>query len=165
LLARGGLLGLFVAVMAFIMSLYGGVFSTIPAYLADVFGAGFVGSIHGRLLTAWSCAGIAGPAIVNYAYARQRESGIPEARAYDLSLWMVAGLLLVGFFANLMVKRKVQPAPSIAVSDSGSAGIPHGIENRGNYTLVALSWGLVLLPLGWGITMTLSKAARLLDLW
>jgi len=78
---------------------------------------------------------------------------------------MVAGLLLVGFFANLMVKRKVQPAPSIAVSDSGSAGIAHGIENRGNYTLVALSWGLVLLPLGWGITMTLSKAARLLDLW
>lgn len=165
LLARGGLLGLFVAVMAVIMSLYGGVFSTIPAYLADVFGAGFVGSIHGRLLTAWSCAGIAGPAIVNYAYARQRESGIPEARAYDLSLWMVAGLLLVGFFANLMVKRKVQPAPSIAVSDSGFAVIPHGIENRGNYTLVALSWGLVLLPLGWGITMTLSKAARLLDLW
>lgn len=165
-LAGAGLLGLFVGVMAFIMSLYGGVFSTIPAYLADVFGAGFVGSIHGRLLTAWSCAGIAGPAIVNFVYASQKEAGVPDSRAYDWSLWMVAGLLVIGFVANLMVKRLVQPAQAPRPDDSAVPPTPvHGTEGPGSFGLVGVSWAVVLLPLGWGVSMTLSKAARLLDLW
>ncbi len=166
IIARAGFLGLFVGVMAVIMSLYGGVFSTIPAYLADVFGPGFVGSIHGRLLTAWSCAGIAGPAIVNYVYASQRKAGVAESRAYDWSLWMVALLLVIGFAANLGVKRMVRQAQSTEHQMAASAvDHEHFSAGAGAYGWVALCWALVLLPLGWGVTMTLSKAARLLDLW
>src|SRR4030095_15888243 len=56
----------FIAVSVVILSMYGGGFATIPAYLKDLFGVMQVGAIHGRLLPAWSVAGILGPVLVNY---------------------------------------------------------------------------------------------------
>ena len=84
--------------------MYGGGFATIPAYLSDIFGTQYVGAIHGRLLTAWSAAGVAGPVLVNYIREYQIERGVPAAQAYNVTMYLMAGLLVVGFFANLAVR-------------------------------------------------------------
>jgi MFS family permease len=84
--------------------MYGGGFATIPAYLSDLFGTQYVGAIHGRLLTAWSAAGVAGPVLVNYIREYQIERGVPAAQAYNVTMYLMAGLLVLGFFANLAVR-------------------------------------------------------------
>ena len=94
----------FVAFYAVILSMYGGGFSTIPAYLRDVFGTRYVGAIHGRLLTAWSVAGVLGPVLVNYIRQYQIDSGVAKADAYTVTMYIMAGLLAVGFVLNLMMK-------------------------------------------------------------
>jgi MFS family permease len=86
------------------MSMYGGGFYTIPAYLADIFGTRFVGGIHGRLLTAWSTAGVLGPVLVNYLREFQIEQGVAKADAYNVTMYLMAGLLAVGFLCNLLVR-------------------------------------------------------------
>ena len=96
---------LFVACYAVIMSMYGGGFATIPAYLADIFGTKFVGAIHGRLLTAWSTAGVAGPVLVNYLRESQIAKGVPKADAYTVTMYIMACLLFIGFFCNLAIKE------------------------------------------------------------
>ena len=101
---RSGLVPLFVAIFCLILTMYGGGFATIPAYLADIFGTQFVGAIHGRLLTAWSAAGILGPVLVNYIREYQIDRGIPAAQAYNVTMYVLAGLLVAGFFANLAVR-------------------------------------------------------------
>jgi MFS family permease len=95
---------LFVLFTGIIISFYGGGFSTVPAYLKDLFGTLEVGAIHGRLLTAWSAAGIAGPLIVNGLADIQDSNGHSGASLYTLSLFIMVGILLVGFAANLMIK-------------------------------------------------------------
>jgi MFS family permease len=97
-------LALFVAVTAVILSFYGGGFATIPAYLKDLFGGLEVGAIHGRLLTAWSCAGVAGPLIVNRVADSQTAAGKEGADLYELSLYIMVGVLIVGFVANLLLR-------------------------------------------------------------
>ena len=94
----------FVMLAAVIISFYGGGFATVPAYLKDMFGTFQVGAIHGRLLTAWSAAGVAGPLIVNVITESQREGGVTGAAAYRPSLLVMVGLLVVGFVANLLVR-------------------------------------------------------------
>ena len=84
-----------------ILSMYGGGFATIPAYLADIFGTHFVGAIHGRLLTAWSTAGIVGPVVVNYIRQAQIDAGVPREQVYDFTLYILAGMLALGFLCNL----------------------------------------------------------------
>ena len=96
---------LFIAASAVILSMYGGGFATIPAYLADIFGTKFVGGIHGRLLTAWATAGVLGPVLVNYIREYQIEHGVAKADAYTTTLYIMAGLLTVGFLCNLMMKE------------------------------------------------------------
>jgi len=96
---------LFVAVMVVIISFYGGGFATIPAYLKDVFGEFEVGAIHGRLLTAWSAAGIAGPLIINSVLDVLEGRGLSGADLYRPSLLVMVGILLIGFTANLLVRR------------------------------------------------------------
>jgi MFS family permease len=96
---------LFMAAFALIMTMYGGGFATIPAYLRDLFGTFQVGAIHGRLLTAWSTAGILGPVLVNYIREAQLNAGIPAAEAYTITMYIMAGLLLIGFIANLAVRE------------------------------------------------------------
>ncbi|GGF31272.1 MFS transporter [Aliidongia dinghuensis] len=99
-----GSITLFVAAFAIILSMYGGGFATIPAYLRDVFGTMHVGAIHGRLLTAWSAAGVLGPVLVNYIRQYQIEAGVPKAQAYSITMYIMCALLLVGFLANLAMR-------------------------------------------------------------
>src|SRR5499427_6150287 len=95
---------LFVGCFCIILSMYGGGFSTIPAYLADVFGPKYVGAVHGRVLTAWSAAGVLGPVLVNYIREFQIASGVPKYQAYNITMYIMAGLLIVAFVANLAVR-------------------------------------------------------------
>ena len=99
-----GSVGLFVLCFVVIMTMYGGGFATVPAYLRDMFGTQYVGAIHGRLLTAWSVAGILGPVLVNYIRQYQIDSGIPKAQAYNTTMYIMAGLLVVGLIANALIK-------------------------------------------------------------
>jgi MFS family permease len=99
-----GSVGLFVAAFVIILSMYGGGFATVPAYLRDVFGTMHVGAIHGRLLTAWSAAGVLGPVLVNYIRQYQIDSGVPKAQAYSITMYIMCGLLLVGFLCNLAMR-------------------------------------------------------------
>jgi MFS family permease len=95
---------LFIAAYAIILSMYGGGFATIPAYLKDVFGGMHVGAIHGRLLTAWSVAGVLGPLLVNYIRQYQIDHGVAKADAYTVTMYLMACLLAVGLMANLMMR-------------------------------------------------------------
>jgi MFS family permease len=99
-----GSLALFVTVCCIILTMYGGGFATIPAYLRDMFGTVEVGAIHGRLLTAWSCAGVAGPVLVNYIRQYQLEHGVAKGDAYSVTMLICAGLLVIGFICNYLVK-------------------------------------------------------------
>ena len=101
---RIGSVALFVILFCIILTMYGGGFATIPAYLADIFGTQFVGAIHGRLLTAWSAAGILGPVLVNYIREYQIGHGVPAAQAYNVTMYVLVGLLVVGFFCNAAVR-------------------------------------------------------------
>jgi MFS family permease len=103
-LATLGMLAVFAAAMCLIASMYGGGFATIPAYLADIFGTQFVGAIHGRLLTAWSTAGIVGPVIVNYMHDTRVAEGLPPDQIYHPIFYVLAGLLVAGFIANLLIR-------------------------------------------------------------
>jgi MFS family permease len=94
----------FVCCFLVIISMYGGGFSTVPAYLKDMFGTRYVGAIHGLLLTAWSMAGIFGPVLVNYIREYNITHGVPKAQAYNVTMYIMAGLLVVGFICNLLVK-------------------------------------------------------------
>ena len=100
----GGSKTLFVVIFCVIITMYGGGFATIPAYLADMFGTQFVGAIHGRLLTAWSTAGVLGPVLINYLREYQLGHGVPAAQAYNTTMYVLAALLAAGFVANLLVR-------------------------------------------------------------
>jgi MFS family permease len=95
---------LFVVGFGIILGMYGGGFATVPAYLRDLFGTMQVGAIHGRLLTAWSAAGIAGPVLVNYIREYLVNSGVPKAGAYSTTMYIMAGLLIIGAICNFLVK-------------------------------------------------------------
>jgi MFS family permease len=101
---RAGNVVLFVGFYVLIMTMYGGGFATIPAYLRDLFGTMHVGAIHGRLLTAWSVAGVAGPVLVNYIREYQIAHGVAKAEAYSVTMDLMAVLLVVGFVANWLVR-------------------------------------------------------------
>ncbi|HTQ34604.1 MAG TPA: MFS transporter, partial [Stellaceae bacterium] len=98
-----GSVTLFVLCFLVIISMYGGGFATVPAYLKDMFGTRYVGAIHGMLITAWSAAGVFGPVLVNYIRQYQIDHGVPKAQAYNVTMYVMAALLLVGFFCNLFV--------------------------------------------------------------
>ena len=84
--------------------MYGGGFATVPAYLADIFGTQYVGAIHGRLLTAWSTAGIVGPVVVNYIREFNKAAGVPADRLYDVTMYVLAGFLVLGLICNALVQ-------------------------------------------------------------
>jgi MFS family permease len=119
-----GSVALFVLCFLVIISMYGGGFATVPAYLKDMFGTRYVGAIHGMLITAWSAAGIFGPVLVNYIRQYQIDHGVPKAQAYNVTMYVMAALLLVGFFCNLFVTAvherhymKHQTADALGVAD------------------------------------------------
>ena len=172
-MAHGGQLALFVGFFCIILSMYGGGFATIPAYLADLFGTQMVGAIHGRLLTAWATAGVLGPVLVNYIREFQIAHGVPKAQAYDVTMYVLAGLLVLGFLCNLMVRpiaeKYFMTAPQLAaekqlaherdsVSANGGAIVATGATSP---AVTVLAWAAVGIPLAIGIWITLQKAVVL----
>jgi MFS family permease len=123
--AQSGQKALFVAFFCVILSMYGGGFATVPAYLADVFGTQFVGAIHGRLLTAWSTAGIVGPVVVNYIREFEISAGVPRDHVYDVTMYILAGMLVGGFVRNLLIRPLADKwfmKPEEVAALSGQAG-------------------------------------------
>jgi len=123
----------FVCCFLVIISMYGGGFATVPAYLRDMFGTRYVGAIHGLLLTAWSMAGIFGPVLVNYIREYNVTHGVPKAQAYNVTMYIMAGLLVIGFICNLLVKAvhhrfhmKPDHEAERAMIEVGAAGEPAG---------------------------------------
>jgi MFS family permease len=120
-----GSVALFVFCFCIIISMYGGGFSTVPAYLKDMFGTRYVGAIHGLLLTAWSAAGIFGPVLVNYIRAYNVSHNVPKADAYNTTMYIMAGLFVIGFVCNLLVKavdKKYHMEPEADEAALGVAG-------------------------------------------
>jgi MFS family permease len=165
--AHSGNKALFVAFFCIILSMYGGGFATVPAYLADIFGTQFVGAIHGRLLTAWSTAGIVGPVVVNYIREFEIAAGVPRDHVYDVTMYVLAGMLVGGFICNFLVKpladkwfmkpeevAALQAKTASAGATSGSFGIGKG----GLDLKSALFWCFVGIPLAWGVWITLKNA-------
>ena len=164
-------LALFVASFCVIASMYGGGFATIPAYLADMFGTQFVGAIHGRLLTAWSTAGILGPVVVNYMHDMRLEKGVPFDQVYAPIFLVLAGLMVVGFIANMLVKpvadkyfmtdaelaevHKISHEKSIQNQTKTSSAVN---EAQQHPVLVKLAWAAVLIPISYGVWSTVQKA-------
>jgi len=171
--AKGGSLALFVAFFCVILSMYGGGFATVPAYLADIFGTRFVGAIHGRLLTAWATAGVLGPVLVNYIREYQLDHGVARADAYSITMYILSGLLFVGFFCNWLVTpvpaHQHMSAAELAEEKKGAndthqhfvSDVSALAEEASHSGLVFAAWLAVWIPLGWGIWMTLQKAVVL----
>ena len=106
--AGNGSIILFVLACCVIVSMYGGGFATVPAYLKDIFGTMHVGAIHGRLLTAWAAAGIVGPVLLNQLREGRIEAGVPPAEAYTTTLYIMVALLALGLICNLLVRPVAQ---------------------------------------------------------
>lgn len=169
-MAQTGNLTLFVVFMCVILSMYGGGFATVPAYLADMFGTRFVGAIHGRLLTAWSAAGVFGPVLVNYIREYQLDHGVARADVYNITMYILAGLLIVGFICNWAVRpvseelhmTKEELAEEKKIADDTHQHFGSDVaalaQQASHSWLVTLAWAAVWIPLGWGIWQTLQKA-------
>ncbi|SDP86907.1 Nitrate/nitrite transporter NarK [Rhodoferax sp. OV413] len=171
--AAAGNIVLFVGAFCVILSMYGGGFATVPAYLADLFGTQMVGAIHGRLLTAWATAGILGPVIVNYMREYQLGLGIPREQVYNQTMYILVGMLVIGLLCNLMVRpladkhfmtpdelahEKRLAHEKAAASEVGSSGVVD--DHAVSPVLVGLAWVAVGLPLAWGIYRTLLSVAK-----
>ena len=167
LINHGGYVAFFVCALCVIISMYGGGFATIPAYLADVFGSQMVGAIHGRLLTAWSAAGISGPVLVNYLREYQLAQGVEPARIYDITLLALTGLLIIGFICNQLVRPIPQKYAMTAEQQQQARGL-YTINKDAQLSweptpaplLLTLSWLAVGLPLLWGMGTTLQQAVK-----
>lgn len=167
----------FVAAFCITLSMYGGGFSTVPAYLADLFGTQMVGAIHGRLLTAWATAGILGPVIVNYMRDYQLSLGLPREQVYNQTMMILAGLLMIGLVCNLLIRpladkwfmtvdelaEEKQHVREVMIEDDVHS-MDH--KNQGRNVKIThpirvwLAWVMVLLPLSWGIYKTLINATK-----
>jgi MFS family permease len=165
-----GLASLFVASVCIILTMYGGGFATVPAYLADIFGTQMVGAIHGRLITAWSVAGVVGPALIAGLRDTQLAHGVPKNLVYDSTLYLMAGLLFFGFLCNLFVtpvrshhfmsqgelaeeqarQQEHVAAPDAQAAARGQVG-PAGV----------LGWAAVGIPFAIGLFIAVQKAAAL----
>jgi hypothetical protein len=121
-----------------------------------------VGAIHGRLLTAWSTAGIIGPVVVNYIREAQIDAGVPRALVYDRTLYILAGMLVLGMICNLLVHpvadrwfmspAEVPPPPAQYVANEG------GVDTGSFSVIAVLAWAGVGIPIAWGVWITLSKS-------
>jgi MFS family permease len=172
--AGAGNIVLFVGAFCVILSMYGGGFATVPAYLADIFGTQMVGAIHGRLLTAWATAGVLGPVVVNYMREYQLGLGIPREQVYNQTMYILVGMLVVGLICNLLVRplddkwfmtdeelaeeRRLaheKAAASVVVRDEES-----GADDAVDPMVVVIAWVAVGIPLAWGIYRTLQSVAK-----
>ncbi len=166
---------LFVGAFAIILSMYGGGFATVPAYLADLFGTQMVGAIHGRLLTAWATAGILGPVVVNYMRDYQLSLGIPREAVYNQTMYILVGMLLIGLVANLLIKpvdkkhfmSEAELAHERQLAQERAATVEVGLSDQAYYKdkpiWLWLAWGVVAIPLAWGVYRTALSAAKLFN--
>ncbi|WP_414649053.1 OFA family MFS transporter [Dyella sp.] len=170
-LGHMGLAGAFVITVCVILSMYGGGFATVPAYLSDIFGTQMVGAIHGRLLTAWSVAGIVGPFLIAAVREAQLNAGVAKNLVYDRTLYILAVLLLVGMVCNLLIKPVKETAlmsddelererslqhESVTVSERAQEAA------RGPFGIVGIvAWALVAIPFLIGVWIAITKAAAL----
>ncbi|MCX7097938.1 MAG: OFA family MFS transporter [Methylococcales bacterium] len=168
---------LFVAAFCVILSMYGGGFATVPAYLADLFGTQMVGAIHGRLLTAWATAGILGPVIVNYMRDYQLGLGLPREQVYNQTMLILAALLMLGLVCNLLIRpvadkwfmsaselaAETRLAQEHLAEDEAEACVTagQGDDTRPTHLLtICLAWAVVILPLSWGVYKTLINVGK-----
>ncbi|WP_038164765.1 OFA family MFS transporter [Thiomonas sp. FB-6] len=160
----------FVVAICIILSMYGGGFSTVPAYLADIFGTQMVGAIHGRLLTAWSAAGIVGPFLIAHIRQAQINAGVAHNLVYDGTLHILAGLLLVGLILNSLVRpvhekhhmdeARLAREKSLQHEQQGADGA-HSAARGSFGTLGLVSWLAIGIPFLIGVYIALTKAAAL----
>ena len=165
---------LFVGAVCVILSMYGGGFATVPAYLADLFGTQMVGAIHGRLLTAWATAGILGPVVVNYMREYQLGLGIPREQVYNQTMFILVGMLVIGLLCNLLI-QPVNPKFFMSEAELAEekrlahdraaaveAGAGHLATSAAPTSALAIigAWTLVGIPLAWGVYRTLLGAAK-----
>ena len=170
--AMGGSKLLFVAAACLILSMYGGGFATVPAYLGDLFGTQMVGAIHGRLLTAWATAGILGPVVVNYMREYQLSIGIPREQVYNQTMYILVGMLVIGLICNLMIRpvadkwfmtdTELAEEKRLAHDRAVAAEVGSGPGSGGTTSpaMVGLAWAAVGIPLAWGVYKTLISAGR-----
>ncbi len=167
---RLGMAGAFVVGVCLILSMYGGGFSTAPAYLADIFGTQMVGAIHGRLLTAWSAAGIVGPFLIAHLRQAQINAGVAHNLIYDRTLYSLAGLLLVGLLLNWMIRPVHEKyhmdeehlAREKALQHERQGGEGAHTAARGSFGALGLvSWLAIGIPFLIGVFIALQKAAAL----
>jgi MFS family permease len=172
--AAAGSIVLFVAAFCIILSMYGGGFATVPAYLADIFGTQMVGAIHGRLLTAWATAGVLGPVVVNYMREYQLGLGIPREQVYNQTMYILVGMLVVGLICNLMVKPlndkwfmtadELAHEKRLAHEKAAASEVVRSGDDAGSDAVspvvVVLAWAAVGIPLAWGIYRTLLSVAK-----
>ena len=166
-----GLPVLFVPSICIILTMYGGGFSTVPAYLADIFGTQMVGAIHGRLITAWSVAGVVGPALIAGLRQFQIDHGVAHNPVYDVTLYIMAVLLFCGLICNFFIKpvdkkhwmsdKELARERALQREDRKAAGAE--IAARGGFGIAGvLAWLAVGIPFGIGLFIALQKAAALL---
>jgi MFS family permease len=163
---------LFVSAFCIILSMYGGGFSTVPAYLADLFGTEMVGAIHGRLLTAWATAGILGPAIVNYMREYQLSLGIPREQVYNQTMMILASMLMIGLLCNLLIRpvadhwfmrdEEMEDENSVVKEIADNLNTTDvKVKESSSFLIVLIVWMAVLLPLGWGIYKTSLNVSKI----
>jgi MFS family permease len=170
--AAAGSIVLFVGAFCVILSMYGGGFATVPAYLADIFGTQMVGAIHGRLLTAWATAGVLGPVVVNYMREYQLGLGIPREQVYNQTMYILVGMLVIGLVCNLLVRpldnkwfmtdaelaaEKKLAHERAAASEVGASS---GAADTVSTGVVVFAWLAVGLPMAWGVYRTLQSVAK-----
>ena len=170
--AAAGNIVLFVGAFCVILSMYGGGFATVPAYLADLFGTQMVGAIHGRLLTAWATAGVLGPVVVNYMREYQLSLGIAREQVYNQTMYILVGMLVVGLICNLLVKpldakwfmtdAELAAEKKLAHERATASEVTRSGDGADSVSpaLVAFAWAAVGLPLAWGIYRTLLSVAK-----
>ena len=171
--SNAGNIVLFVGAFCIILSMYGGGFATVPAYLADLFGTQMVGAIHGRLLTAWATAGVLGPVVVNYMREYQLGLGIPREQVYNQTMYILVGMLAVGLICNLLVRplddkwfmndEELAEEKRLA-HERAAASVVSRAEGAGDDSIspavVVFAWLAVGLPLAWGVYRTLQSVAK-----
>ena len=175
LAGEAGRIAVFVTIFCVILTMYGGGFATVPAYLADLFGTQHVGAIHGRLLTAWSVAGIVGPVVVNYIREFQLAHGVPPDQAYTITMYVLAAMLLGGLLCNIFVRPVAErhymtdeqlAAERATAHEQAAAELPAPIPAgsaaaTSSAALLITAWTAVAIPLAWGVWITLSKSLAL----
>jgi MFS family permease len=171
--AAAGSIVLFVSAFCIILSMYGGGFATVPAYLADIFGTQMVGAIHGRLLTAWATAGVLGPVVVNYMREYQLGLGLPREQVYNQTMYILVGMLAIGLICNLLVRpldakwfmtdEELAVEKKLAHEKAAASELTRGADGGADTispSVVVMAWAAVGIPLAWGVYRTLLSVAK-----